>query len=86
VSSETAAAAGPRPAQRDAAVRMQTANGAVSAELTTIDELRLGNVVARGLDAAIVPGLGSTNVVGMNFLSRLASVRLEGETMILVPT
>ena len=66
-------------------VRMQTANGTVAADITTIDELRFGNVVARGLDAVIAPGLGPTNVIGMNFLSRLASVRMEGETMILVP-
>jgi aspartyl protease family protein len=85
VSSETAAAAGLEPRQAGIPVRMQTANGAVAAELTTIDELRFGNVVARGLDAVIAPGLGPTNVIGMNFLSRLASVRLEGDMMILVP-
>jgi aspartyl protease family protein len=85
VSSETAAAAGLEPREVGVPVRMQTANGAVAAELTSIDELRFGNVVARGLDAVIAPGLGPTNVIGMNFLSRLASVRLEGETMILVP-
>ena len=85
VSSETAAAAGLTPRQVGVPLRMQTANGAVAAELTTIDELRFGNVVARGLDAAIAPGLGPTNVIGMNFLSRLSSVRLEGEMMILVP-
>lgn len=85
VSTDTAAAAGLDPRDTGLPVRMQTANGAVAAELTTIDELRFGNVVARGLDAVIAPGLGPTNVIGMNFLSRLASVRLEGETMILVP-
>lgn len=85
VSSETAAAAGLEPREAGLPVRMQTANGAVAAELTTIDELRFGNIVSRGLDAVIAPGLGPTNVIGMNFLSRLASVRLEGETMILVP-
>ncbi len=85
VSNETAASAGLEPRRAGVPVRMQTANGAVAAELTTIDELRFGNVVARGLDAVIAPGLGPTNVIGMNFLSRLASVRLEGETMILVP-
>ena len=85
VSSETAAAAGLDPRGVGLPVRMQTANGAAAAELTTIDELRFGNVAARGLDAVIAPGLGPTNVLGMNFLSRLASVRLEGETMILVP-
>jgi aspartyl protease family protein len=85
VSDETAAAAGLAPRQTGIPVRMQTANGTVAAELTTIDELRFGNVAARGLDAVIAPGLGPTNVIGMNFLSRLSSVRLEGETMILVP-
>lgn len=85
VSSETAAAAGLRPREGGLPVRMQTANGSVAADLTTIDELRFGNVAARGLDAIIAPGLGPTNVIGMNLLSRLASVRLEGNTMILVP-
>ena len=85
VSGETASAAGLEAREAGIPVRMQTANGAVAAELTTIDELRFGNVVARGLDAVIAPGLGPTNVIGMNLLSRLASVRLEGETMVLVP-
>jgi aspartyl protease family protein len=85
ISSETAAAAGIEPRPSGLPVRMQTANGTVAASITTIDELRFGNVVARGLDAVIAPGLGPTNVIGMNFLSRLAVVRLEGDTMILVP-
>lgn len=85
ISSETAEAAGLEAREAGLPVRMQTANGAVAADLTTIDELRFGNVVARGLDAVIAPGLGPTNVIGMNLLSRLASVRMEGDTMILVP-
>lgn len=85
VSTETAEAAGLEPREGGLPVRMQTANGSVAADLTTIDELRFGNVAARGLDAIIAPGLGPTNVIGMNLLSRLSSVRLEGETMILVP-
>lgn len=85
VSTETANAIGLEPRDTGLPVRMQTANGTVAAQLTTIDELRFGNVAARGLDAVIAPGLGPTNVIGMNFLSRLASVRLEGDTMILVP-
>src|SRR5690606_10921943 len=85
ISTDTADAAGLEPRDSGLPIRMQTANGAVAAQLTTIDELRFGNVVARGLDAVIAPGLGPTNVIGMNFLSRLASVRIEGDTMILVP-
>ena len=85
VSHETAEAAGLEPRDGGLPVRMQTANGSVAADLTTIDELRFGNVAARGLDAIIAPGLGPTNVIGMNLLSRLASWRVEGDTMILVP-
>jgi len=85
VSAETAAATGLEPRNVALPVRMQTANGSVAAHLTTIDELRFGNVAARGLDAVIAPNLGPTNVLGMNFLSRLASWRVEGNTMILVP-
>ena len=85
ISAETASASGLEPRDAGLPVRMQTANGTVAAELTTIDELRFGNVAARGLDAVIAPNLGPTNVLGMNFLSRLASWRVEGNTMILVP-
>jgi len=85
VSAQTAAGAGLEPRRGGLPVRMQTANGSVSAEITAIDELRFGNVAARGLDAVIAPGLGNTNVLGMNLLGRLASWRVEGDTMILVP-
>jgi aspartyl protease family protein len=64
---------------------MRTANGTVRAELVTIDELRFGSVVARDLDAVVAPGLGDANVIGMNLLSRLASWRVEDNTLILVP-
>lgn len=66
-------------------VNMRTANGTIRAELGSIGELRFGNIVARDLDAVIAPGLGETNVLGMNFLSRLASWRVEGRTLILIP-
>ena len=36
-------------------------------------------------DAVIAPGLGPTNVIGMNVLSRLQSWRVENNVMILVP-
>jgi aspartyl protease family protein len=85
VSAETAQRIGLQPRETGIPIRMQTANGTVAAQLTTIDELRFGNVAARGIDAIIAPGLGPTNVIGMNLLSRLASWRVEGRTMILVP-
>lgn len=66
-------------------MRMKTANGTVMAEVVSLDELSFGNVVARDLDAIVAPGLGETNVIGMNLLSRLASWRVEGRTLIMVP-
>ncbi|MCB2072905.1 MAG: TIGR02281 family clan AA aspartic protease [Novosphingobium sp.] len=85
ISEETAVAARvPQKSVRQT-MNMRTANGTIRAELVTIDELRFGNIVARDLDAVIAPGLEDTNVIGMNLLSRLASWRVEGQTLILVP-
>ena len=50
----------------------------------TIDELRVGNIVARNLKVVSAPGL-DLDVIGMNFLSQLESWRVEGRTLILVP-
>ena len=85
VSPATAELAGVSAGPLQQSVILKTANGAIRAELGTIDELRFGNIVARDLDTVVAPGLGETNVIGMNFLSRLASWRVEGRTLILVP-
>ncbi|MBW8752669.1 MAG: TIGR02281 family clan AA aspartic protease [Sphingomonadales bacterium] len=66
-------------------VLMRTANGTVRADLARVHELRFGNIVARDLDVVVAPGLGETNIIGMNLLSRLASWRVEGRTLVLVP-
>lgn len=87
VSQDVADRAGLRPRPGGLPVTVNTANGPVSAELSTIGEMRFGNVAARGLDVVIAPSLGNTNVVGMNLLSRLASWRVDNQSneMILVP-
>jgi aspartyl protease family protein len=85
ISPETAQVAALKANPLNRSVLMRTANGTIEAQLATIDELRLGSVVARDLDAVVAPGMGDTNVIGMNVLSRLASWRVEGRTMILVP-
>jgi aspartyl protease family protein len=85
VSPGLAERAGLKPRTGGVPVRISTANGTVTADITTIDTLRFGNVKAGGLDAVIAPNIGETNVVGMNFLSRLASWRVEGHTLIMVP-
>lgn len=85
VSPATADKVGIEPESLRPPVMLKTANGTTQAQLATIEELRIGSVVARGLDTVIAPGIGETNVLGMNFLSRLASWRVEGRTLILVP-
>ena len=68
-----------------APVVLRTANGATPAETGAIDELRVGNIVARNLKVVTSPGLGTLDVLGMNFLSKLDSWRVEGRTLVLVP-
>jgi len=64
---------------------LRTANGVAPAKTGSIEELRVGNIVARNLRIVTAPGLGGLDVLGMNFLSRLDSWRVEGQTLILVP-
>ena len=85
VSGDVAMAAGiePDPLRPDA--RVETANGTVAAAPARIDELRFGSVVARDLDAIVLPGEGGPNVLGMNFLTRLKGWRVEDGVLILTP-
>jgi aspartyl protease family protein len=64
---------------------LRTANGSTPARTGSVEELRAGNIVARNLKIVTAPGLGSMDVLGMNFLSKLKSWRVEGRTLILVP-
>ncbi|MBJ7502222.1 MAG: TIGR02281 family clan AA aspartic protease [Sphingopyxis sp.] len=64
---------------------MKTANGTVRADAGTLDRLEIGGIEARKLKVVISPGLGDTDVLGMNFLSELQSWRVEDRTLILTP-
>jgi aspartyl protease family protein len=66
-------------------VVLQTANGTARAKTGKIDELKVGNIVARNLRVVSSQGLGRLDVLGMNFLSKLQSWRVEDRTLILVP-
>ena len=81
----TAAAAGLDTGGLAVPVLIRTANGTVTAQSTRASELRLGNIVARDLGVIVSPAFGNTHVLGMNFLSRLESWRVEGRTLILQP-
>ena len=64
---------------------MNTANGTIRADAGTLDRLEIGGIEARKLKIVISPGLGDTDVLGMNFLSQLQSWRVENRTLILTP-
>ena len=85
ISTSTAREAGVDTGSGLAPVILRTANGAAPAQTGAIDELRVGNIVARNLRVVSAPGLGDLDVLGMNFLSKLESWRVEGRTLILVP-
>ena len=85
ISVQTAREAKVDPRSALSPVILRTANGAAPARTGSIDELRVGNIVARDLRIVTAPGLGNLDVIGMNFLSKLESWRVEGRTLILVP-
>lgn len=85
LSAQTAAEAGIEVEDSPFPVVLRTANGTVKAQTGTIRELRFGTIVARELAVVVSPAFGDTDVIGMNFLSRLKSWRVEGQTLILEP-
>lgn len=85
LSSSTADAAGLQPKAELMPVVLETANGPVQAETASVETLRVGNIVARDIKVVVSPAFGRLDVIGMNFLSRLKSWRVEGDTLVLVP-
>ena len=85
LSEATAAQAGVGPDAASLPVMIRTANGMVAARAGTVDRLSFGALEARGLKVVITPSLGGIDVLGMNFLTELASWRVEGRTLVLVP-
>lgn len=85
LSVDTAEAAGLVPETSPFPIILKTANGPVAARTARVGSLRIGNVVARDLPVVVSPAFGDTEVIGMNFLSKLKSWRVEGDTLILEP-
>ncbi|WP_432768414.1 MAG: TIGR02281 family clan AA aspartic protease [Sphingopyxis sp.] len=85
LSTATARAAGVGADATLVPLLMKTANGTVRADAGTLDRLEIGGIEARKLNVVISPGLGDTDVLGMNFLSELQSWRVEDRTLILTP-
>lgn len=85
LSAETARQAGIGKELAIAPVILRTANGVVRADTGTAERLQIEGIEARNLKVVISPAFGGTSVLGMNFLSQLASWRVEKDTLVLVP-
>jgi len=64
---------------------VSTANGSVTGRSASIAKLQVGGITATDLPTIVAPEFGDQDVLGMNFLSRLKSWRVEGKTLILTP-
>lgn len=78
--------AGIAPDPNELPIEMNTANGKLMTTIGRAREVSFGNITVRNLEVAVPRDLeDDTNVIGMNLLSQLASWRVEGGRLILVP-
>lgn len=86
LSSATASAAGLDSDESPFPVIISTANGDVSARTATAKRVTIGTITATDLGIVTSPSFDDTDVIGMNFLSKLGSWRVEDATLVLIPT
>jgi aspartyl protease family protein len=73
LSAATARRLGILPPQSAFRLSVSTANGTTSAAPVILNDIRLGGITVRNVQAVVVAGDGlSTNLLGMTFLSRLS--------------
>lgn len=85
ISEETAAAAGIGATGGGFPVMIETANGTIAARHSRVDDVSVGPLSTRDLGVVVSENFGDMNVLGMNFLSRLKSWRVEGKVLVLEP-
>lgn len=84
ISEATAQAAGIDYA-RGMPVQVSTANGTVNARRARAERVEVGSLRTGDLTVFVASSFGDLDVLGMNFLSRLKSWRVEGDVLILEP-
>ena len=60
-----------------------TAGGVVPMRLVTLDSIEVEGIEVRGVQAAVIDADMGVSLLGQSFLSRLAAVNVEGDTMTL---
>ena len=84
LSDATAAAAGVK-VDTSLPEMIDTANGMVKAYPARVGTLKVGGISASDLSIVVAREFGETDVLGMNFLSKLKAWRVEGRTLVLLP-
>ncbi len=84
ISRDTAEAAEVKPSLAPP-VLIETANGTVQAQQARADSVAIGPLSTEDLPLVVGESFGDLDVLGMNFLSRLKSWRVEDRTLILEP-
>ncbi|MGA1799152.1 TIGR02281 family clan AA aspartic protease [Sphingomonas sp. 4RDLI-65] len=85
LSTATAKAAGLDDEESPFPMVIDTADGQVTARTATAKRVTIGSITATDLGIVTSPSFGETDVIGMNFLSRLESWRVENGTLVLTP-
>lgn len=83
LSPEDAARVGFDPSTLDYVQRFSTANGTTFGAPVRLDRLQVGPIRADDVRGAVLSD-GNSSLLGMSFLSRLSSYRVDGDTMTLV--
>ena len=85
MSRSTARRLGVRVRRSDFVHTANTANGRIDMAVATLDRVRVGGVELRDVEAAVLPdGALDGVLLGMSFLGRLDSFRVEGGRLLLV--
>lgn len=84
ISRDTAEAAAVKPSLAPP-VLIETANGTVQAQPARAEDVAIGPLSTQDLPLVVGESFGDLDVLGMNFLSRLKSWRVEDRTLILEP-
>jgi aspartyl protease family protein len=71
------------PRARDFSETHQTANGLVRVAPVTLDEVRIGDIRLRSVDAVVNTRLRGPSLLGMSFLGRLGGFRVERGELVL---
>ena len=81
---KTALSLGLRPSELPFTKKTETANGATAVAPIVLDEVRIGDIVVRRVEAVVTaPGRLRQNLLGMSFINRLSRFEMSGRRLTL---